>query len=105
MPEYTQGLALDGVAVLKDGVRLTAEEVMAELNGINGLIEYIHFLERKNLVPKEAITEEIAVKATAAAARVLGIDADESQPTKLERSQLREVVIATVESIKDQLGR
>lgn len=31
-PKYTQGVCADGAAILKDGVMMTIEEILAELN-------------------------------------------------------------------------
>lgn len=39
MPEYTEGIAGDGAAILKDGVPMSVSEVIAELNRANALEE------------------------------------------------------------------
>lgn len=35
MIEYSQGIAADGPAILKDGQPMTPEQIVSELNGLN----------------------------------------------------------------------
>ena len=39
MSEYSQGVCQDGAAILKDGQMVTIEEILAELNNHEKLVE------------------------------------------------------------------
>lgn len=55
MPEYTEGIAGDGAAILKDGVPMSVSEVIAELNRANALEEALRAIaDGRGMVPDKS---------------------------------------------------
>lgn len=78
MAEYSQGVCGDGAAILRDGQRMTVDEIVAELNGLyRAMDRFVVASALYHTSPHDTVAIRAYAKARRVAVDLIGEDDDE----------------------------